>query len=266
MNTIKKLIRACWEGNLKDVKYLCPKYFINFKDKKGNTILSYAVEYWNLDILQYLIEQGADVNCRYHIYGYTPILQVIVEEGDYREFSIIETDKLERIKYLVGHGADVNCKCNTGESILMIACQKNYTRIAEFLLENGADANCKVENLIVGANNNSFIPEAGNPCIMGIHSPLLYACKGEYNEKLISLLLKFGADRKYIKETLQKYYIQNVGEEVKKMFDLVDSVNMQRMGILQEDGSAIPVKEKSDKEREEFRNRLIKKINGELGL
>jgi ankyrin repeat protein len=242
MNADEKFIQSCKIGDLKSVKFFCPKSCIDFKDEKGNTGLSYAVKYWNFPVVKYLIQKGADINCRFHIHGYTPLSQVISEQGDYREFSVIETDKLERIKFLVDNGANINCISNSGTSLLMQVCSKNYVKIAQFLLERGADINYKTENIVLTCKDKSFKPKVGNLCLLGVHSALSESCRGDYKEEMISLLLKFGADKESIKETLQKYYIQNVCEQIKKLFGLFDSVNLEPWGILQQDGTAIPCK------------------------
>lgn len=115
------------ENKLKIVKYCIKKlgFDVNKKDYYGATLLHYAVDSKNMDIIKFLIKTGADLNAKDR-YGQPP-LHWAAQKG-----------KAEICKILIDHGADVNAKDNYGETPLAIAEQNNKTEVIELLNKYGA--------------------------------------------------------------------------------------------------------------------------------
>jgi len=101
-------------------------YDISPPNKWGNTPLHIAEEYNNINIIKFLVANGADVNAIGR-FGNTPLYNAAIN------------GHIEIVKYLVSQGADVNARnkaqllCPVG-----IAIWKANFEIAEFLVSKGA--------------------------------------------------------------------------------------------------------------------------------
>lgn len=89
------------------------------------TPLHYAVFHGNLEITEYLIEKGADVNAR-NRNSDTP-LHLAAMNGN-----------VDIAKILLKHNADVNAKNNEGKTALDYATNNNHQELVELLLAHGA--------------------------------------------------------------------------------------------------------------------------------
>lgn len=96
-------------------------------------------EHGNIEILKYLIEQGADVNAPNH-YGLTPFI------------GLCEGGPLEIVQLSIKHGGDVNASFvnNIGEdagkknfSPLQTVAHSGRPEVVELLLSHGADPRTK---------------------------------------------------------------------------------------------------------------------------
>jgi len=96
---------------------------VNAETNDGKTALMYAAAKGRTEIVQLLLEKGADVNTK--IYG-TPILLWAHENGH-----------TKIIQLLLEKGADVNAKNKYGETALMRAAKEKHIEIVQLLLENG---------------------------------------------------------------------------------------------------------------------------------
>jgi cytohesin len=103
---------------------------INAEDDYGLTPLHLAAYDKNKAMVEYLIENGANVNARGNI-GRTPLF---------------DAGSAEIVEFLIAHGADVNAKDNAlglssgGRTALFDVDDKD---IAECLINHGADVNVK---------------------------------------------------------------------------------------------------------------------------
>jgi ankyrin repeat protein len=92
----------------------------------GNTPLIEALHKKYLDLANYLIEQGADVNLKTQA-GWSPIkMAVFMGYG-------------ETLRSLLQAGANVNERDNQGKTPLMWASIKGHSDIARMLIQAGAD-------------------------------------------------------------------------------------------------------------------------------
>ena len=84
----------------------------------------------NREILEFLIENGADVNAKNND-GWTILMLAC------------RWEQIHMVEMLLKNGADVNAKHNKGNTALMIASFTKNLKIVEFLIEKGADVNAK---------------------------------------------------------------------------------------------------------------------------
>jgi len=104
--------------------------------QNGQTLLHSAAEYGKLDVVRYLVENGADISKRADgYYGYQTI-----------HFAVL-SGNLEMVKYLVSKGADVNALADGKVSVLHLAVQ-NYnvnSSMIKYLISSGSNVNAKDE-------------------------------------------------------------------------------------------------------------------------
>ncbi len=127
------LIQACKYGDINILKY----FFNNTSDlnidliyyevyNKKSTMLLYSVEYEHLDIVEYLLENGADVNLSNQS-GITPLMRAIL------------TKNIDLIKCILKYDIDINKTDNNGETALVKAAIFDDIEITKLLVGNGAN-------------------------------------------------------------------------------------------------------------------------------
>ncbi len=124
-----KLFKAAWTGDVSTLRGM--NIDVNLKDAIGRTSLHIAAENGNIDIVMFLIENGANVNVT-DVNGNTPLV-----------FIINKTGNLKVIQRLLEKGASVNTQNRTGETALMYAAWHGHSVIVQLLLENRADVTLK---------------------------------------------------------------------------------------------------------------------------
>ena len=139
---------------------------------RGDTALHYAVslDYCSCDVLNCLIENGADVNVRKEYSKRTPLMiaahcknlnavefllkhGAIVDVQDKRnksslhygvEGALLSGDtSFDVVSCLLNHGADLNAPMNGKYTALMMACRSQHVRLVKFLLQQGANVQVK---------------------------------------------------------------------------------------------------------------------------
>eukprot|EP00088_Acartia_fossae_P008522 TRINITY_DN14072_c0_g1_i3.p1 TRINITY_DN14072_c0_g1~~TRINITY_DN14072_c0_g1_i3.p1 ORF type:complete len:189 (-),score=27.59 TRINITY_DN14072_c0_g1_i3:91-657(-) len=132
-NDIEMLCRCSKRGNLPALTRVLTEgghAMINDKDFKGMTALHWAAVKGHLDIVQYLIQNKADIDVKNDKAGETA-LHMSTRKGC-----------APVVKYLVQEGADLNIKDNQGLTALDICSGKKHLEdIARCLQQNGATSN-----------------------------------------------------------------------------------------------------------------------------
>lgn len=132
----------------------------NAESKYDPPLLSFARSGWDLRIARSLISHGANVNCSSPFE--TPL------------GSAIKRNYVDLIKLLVESGADVNLEFGSGYTYypLTLAVNIRNIEVIRFLLDNGADPNVRTQNRITP----------------------LYIASYENRLRIVKLLLSKGAD------------------------------------------------------------------------
>lgn len=108
---------------------------INSKDAAGQTALMYASESGQLDVVKYLVENGAAVNAQSNGYGNGTAL-----------IYASTNDRIAVMEYLLEHGADVNATTPIHkETALFWAAAFGRVKAVNLLLKNNADTKIKTK-------------------------------------------------------------------------------------------------------------------------
>jgi len=142
---------------------------INQKDSEGNTVLYYAIDQEDIETINYLIRNRADVNSKNNqgiscldlaIAKGSKILKILLQsrhdnilfnipnsQGEIPLITIIKAknytinEKEEIIKYLIEKGSNINYIDKQGNSPLIYAINKKCLSIVKQLIKNGANIN-----------------------------------------------------------------------------------------------------------------------------
>lgn len=196
-------------GNLKIVKYLIE----NCDDIKLENVVFLAAKYGNIDVLDYLLFLGLELDSEVNpLYGacWSSDIEAVsrlliagsnpnIISSPFELTPIIvaasDQDNLEIVKNLVIYGADYNLGCE-GRFPIISSCYNNCTDISEFLINLGYDINCHD---------------------LHIRTPLIYACIEDYLE-IVKLLLKHGADVNIVDTFGRKAIDYCISDECRSLF------------------------------------------------
>ena len=144
MTKEEELFKAAEDGNIKKVKsMLNPKLFgvikpvdVNITREDGWTLLMAAACNGHRDVVNLLMEKGAQVNAKTND-CFTPLMAA----AKYGHKEIAEL--------FLDHGADIHAAKtgqDAGENALMFAAWQGHKDVAELLIQRGADVNAKTPN------------------------------------------------------------------------------------------------------------------------
>ena len=143
------LLKASSDGNIEEVKDLLSEERNFYRAKVdartyyNDTALIYASENGHIEIVEVLLDNGADVNA-YNNYGNTALMMAS------------ENGHIEIVEMLLKKGADLDAKNNDGETALKTASEKGHEEVVEMLLDNGADVKT-LEEVHKGVLSNAQI-------------------------------------------------------------------------------------------------------------
>jgi len=135
---------------------------VNSPDGKGRLVLCIAVERGDLEMIRFLLDEGADMEAKYD--GLTPlmlasrkgsadIVRLLLERGanpneqgtaSSRALHFaLGTRSEEIVGLLLSHGAEVDCRDSLGLTPLLDAASRGLGNIVPLLIARGADVNAK---------------------------------------------------------------------------------------------------------------------------
>ncbi|KAK3933812.1 hypothetical protein QBC46DRAFT_326021 [Diplogelasinospora grovesii] len=134
------LVAAAYWGETEIVEFLVEKGAdVNMPLQSGDygSTLAVAAAGGETEIVEFLVEKGADVNMPLQSGDYGSALAAAAYWG-----------KTKIVEFLVEKGADVNMPLQSGDygSALAAAAAKGETEIVEFLVEKGADVNMPLQS------------------------------------------------------------------------------------------------------------------------
>ncbi|TPX17620.1 uncharacterized protein E0L32_012065 [Thyridium curvatum] len=199
---------------------------INGKNEDGKTALFCAIDSKRVDMIEFIIEQGANLTTRAKnlpplFYaaqaGDLAVLETLLQHGaDPNEANIIgrqyfieviDRGNVDVIRLLLDHGANLHARDITGRGILIQALQGASLEVVRLLLERGSDANERditgrtalVEAILQHGNTlplvKLLLDKGADPNVRDITSlPIFSYVLDMQNIPLARLMLEHGAD------------------------------------------------------------------------
>lgn len=93
------------------------------------TDLEFASVHGRIEIIEILLETGADVNARNPLWTSTPLM------------AATSGGHVKAVRFLIDYGADLEAKDSLGRNCLFTAVEFRYRKILQVLLNAGADVN-----------------------------------------------------------------------------------------------------------------------------
>ena len=104
---------------------------VNVRDAAGTTMLCIAARSGRKNMIEWLVNRGAEINAISKDRGYSPVMDAVWKSS------------LDIVDLLIKLGADLNIVSNDGQTALIVATGASNPRICELLVKNGADPNFK---------------------------------------------------------------------------------------------------------------------------
>ena len=221
---------AARKGDVKKVQALLqadPK-LLNDKDNQGNTPLHLAALHGQLNVVQALVDAGADVNAKNNFAPFAPgdlwpylspsnhpdpVALLSVHALDQRDtqngytpldLASFSARYMPVVQLLVAKGADVNAQASSGASPLFWAVLRDQKDEVKFLIDHGANVNAAdaygdtILDIVLHLQYTSMIQMLldknvdVNALDQGQHRPLTYALQMD-DHKWADVLRKKGA-------------------------------------------------------------------------
>ncbi|MEM9884801.1 MAG: ankyrin repeat domain-containing protein [Bacteroidota bacterium] len=187
------LVAAARKGNLEITQFLVENGAkVNFQASRDETPIMAAAEFGNLEVVKYLRQQGAAINTNQR--GEGTVLSVAARGGN-----------LAVVKYIVAEGAAIDAKTQGEGTPLSVAARSGHLAVVKYLLNQGADINSDTRGegtpLSVAARSDNlevvkYLLEKGaniNADSQGEGTPLSVAARSG-NLEVVQYLLEKGAN------------------------------------------------------------------------
>jgi ankyrin repeat protein len=171
------LIEAIHSGCLDIIKYLVEDCIVNIHDD-NDYALRYSVIYNNIEVVQYLIQQGADIHAG----------------GDIMLTASAENNNIDMLMYLIKQGADIHAN---DDIILIAMAWHGHLDIIKYCIENGANILAHLDDMLQLSAENGHLCVVeyciGHSIDLDITSALQISVKsGHLN--IVKYLVKQGAN------------------------------------------------------------------------
>ena len=220
-----QLVDAVQDGDHAGVRSLLrDEADVNARQAFGATVLAWAANRNDLEMVKVLIEAGADVNLA-DVYGVTPLSlactngnaatvkqlltaganpNVAQVTGETPLMTCTRTGNVEAVKALLVLGADASAReSERGQTALMWAAAQKHPRVVQALVEHGADLDARsatrpLYTPTIINKSTGFLYEFYNknvyfPKVKGGFTPLMFAAQSGDVDSL-GILLAAGAD------------------------------------------------------------------------
>lgn len=138
----KDLLEACLKQQIKNVRLLLNAGADpDMEDEDGATLLGIMASLGFLDVIKVLLENGADINTRSDVTGYTPLYVAVMRNNQ------------RVVDYLVQKGADVSIRNKAGMNPFIAACWSEDVALVNILINYAADKEIE-EGLFFACTNN----------------------------------------------------------------------------------------------------------------
>lgn len=140
----KEIKAAVARGGVLLVKAILEHVHVDARDKKGRTALSHAAERGQLEMAQFLLDNGASVSARqWSVSGWAEGRSPYRNSGATPLWHATASGHLKMVKLLLAHGANPQARTTAGGTPLAMACQNGCTEIVKVLLSKGVDVNAR---------------------------------------------------------------------------------------------------------------------------
>jgi len=208
---------ACSEGHVNVLRYLVENGAdVNALTYKNRTPLMLACLRGHLNTATFLMEHGADVNIHDND-GTTAVHYVVDNVSDSRDF----------LSCLVKHGADVNALAKNNVTPLMSAIARGKVNAATFLVEHGANVDLQSKH------GDTALHYAARHPIQGTH-------------QIARILLSHGTSQLYNNERLTPLLLASSGRRsklVENFMKTLDLTKEQRIDALELLGASLAIDE-----------------------
>lgn len=135
------LVDAALNGELEQVKMLIEKEGVDINAKEseiGATALLVASVKGHLEIVQYLINKGADINAKGD-----KVVTALMGASAAGHLAVVKAlvEGKKGLLSMFSKGADINAKDNDGITALMGASMKGHLEVVKYLINKGVDVN-----------------------------------------------------------------------------------------------------------------------------
>lgn len=133
MSLNKEFLKACQTNDIETVRRLIEHVDIDTQNDNSETGLIISIEENNIEILSFLLNNGANINHQ-DIGGYTTLIHAI------------DLENINTVALLIRNGADINLQDNNGWTALMWAAQIGLDDVVDLLIKSGAIVDVKDNN------------------------------------------------------------------------------------------------------------------------